>query len=420
MRVWNLKTGEPVPFLEAEKHCRPLRSGLLTKALLEQQHSVLWWTANFNHQNKSYRKVAPNTCLAPDQSCPNLSMIYLRSLGYKRHIGPRRFFDHAFVAANFLKLASSQPAPDIIVSAYPTLDLTAAAVWFGKKHDIPTVVDVRDLWPDVIAERLPKWAKGAVSPYFRLAEYIFQNADSVTGISQGAIDWARVRFGARPGAVDRPFYHSKPDRKQNDRRQEASRYKLLRRGVDLALHKTRLVWVGNIVPETDAETLLEALYQLPKSVSDQLEVVICGEGSFVEKVKAAAADLPHLIYAGWVDAEELATLTEASHIGLLCYLDRFDFQRSLPNKVVDYCAASMRTLTNLSGEVPRLLKDSGSVISYATGDAKGLSRVLMDIAADPKRYRVKHAPARAVFEEHFNASKVLPAYVTFLEKLAQR
>ena len=190
-------------------------------------------------------------------------------------------------------------------------------------------------------------------------------------------------------------------------------------GVDLASHKIRLVWSGSLVPETDGHTLLKAVSQLPPSVAKNLDIILCGTGSLTPEIERLADKLPHLTYAGWVDAGQLSALTQASHIGLLCYLDRFDFQNSVPNKVVDYCAGAMRILTNLSGEVPRLLSGTDSIISYPTGSVPALVDVLTNIAQNPEKYRQKHPPSRRIFQQHFDANIVFKNYVEYLENIAQ-
>ena len=422
MRIWLIKTGEPVPFIASEAGDRVYRAGTLAQAALQAGHDVTWWTAQFSHQHKSHRQVEANTLTSVPVSGvqKNLQLMFLKSPGYRGHVGFKRLWDHHILARNFKNLAPKVPKPDIILCAYPTIDLARSAVRFGRARNVPVVLDVRDFWPDVFYERLnqklPIRTDGWMIPYERMAKQAFRGATAATGISQAAIDWARDRFGG-DNTHDKPFYHSKHAANHTDNTDMEAFWS--EKGVKLSAPKTRLVWAGNLVDDTDADTLLRALEALPEHLSKALEVVLCGNGSLVPRIEAMSKDLPHLVYAGWVNSDQLAALTNASHIGLLCYLDRFDFNASVPNKVVDYCAGSMRTLTNLNGEVPRLLGESDSVISYPTGDVEGLVNVLTQIAENPDRYRCKHPPAREVFETHFNAEHVLTHYVSWLEGLAK-
>lgn len=418
MRVWVIKTGEPVPLLPDEAGERFFRAGQVVKALSASGHDVTWWTGQFYHQHKSFRNVPADQVIRSIDGTADI--ICLSSKGYKNHLGFARLRDHAQVAKQFTRLAPQLERPDIILCAWPTVDLAAAAVKFGRRIGCPVVLDIRDLWPDIIYEKLnaklPFRTNGLLLPYEIMARRAFRGAKAVTGICQGMIDWGRKRFGG--AGPDRVFHQSMSAPVLSKERHETSHAFWTDKGVDFSAPKTRLVWSGSLIPGTDGPTLLAALERLPSQAADQLDVILCGTGSLVPEIERAAKRLPHLTYAGWVDADQLAVLTQRSHVGLLCYLDRFDFQNSVPNKVVDYCVAAMRTLTNLSGEVPWLLGDTDSVISYATGDVDDLIRALTAIADNPGRYRVKHAPARAIFDRHFNADRVLPDYVNWLEELA--
>ena len=115
-----------------------------------------------------------------------------------------------------------------------------------------------------------------------------------------------------------------------------------------------------------------------------------------------------LIYAGWVNNRELNALLNSSHLGLLCYLDRKDFQMSIPNKVADYCAAGLRILTNLSGEIMTLSSDRDMILNYRSGQPDSLAAKLVEISEQPHHYRSKCPSSRIAFEESLDARKVLP------------
>ena len=62
-----------------------------------------------------------------------------------------------FVAFNFKKdLRKYDLKPDIILTSIPSIELSKVAVKYANKFNIPIVLDIRDLWPDVFFEILPK------------------------------------------------------------------------------------------------------------------------------------------------------------------------------------------------------------------------------------------------------------------------
>ncbi len=424
MRFWVIKAGEPIPFLTSESKDRFLRAGLMCLTLAGRGHQVVWWASQFDHNRKEFRTVETDQPIPAGGNDPDL--VFLSSPGYKNNIGFRRLWDHKQIAVRFRALAPTLERPDVIVAAYPIVDLACAAVDFGQAHHIPVVVDIRDLWPDIIYDwlnrrigRLGLKSDGLLIPYERMARRSFRRADSVIAISQGMLDWAG-RFGRPPECrvADRVFYQSKRFVTIDGTARAAEIHSWAERGVDFSQPKTRLVWAGTMTPQSDAATLMVALGRIPERYRCAIEVIICGTGSLADTIKRMANDCVHVVFADWVGQAALSVLLEESHIGLMCYPDRFDFQASIPNKVADYCAAGLRILTNLTGEIARLTAGTGTLIHYPTGDSSALAELLVDIAQDPDRYRTDHAPARDIFNRLFDADKVMDDFADHLESLA--
>jgi len=401
--------------LPAEAGDRFFRAGLMVDALHKAGHDVTWWTAQFHHQLKTQRDVPVGHPLRLTPDAPQV--IFLPSCGYRRHISPKRFWDHAQVRRGFEQLAPRQARPDIILCAWPTIDLAFAATRFGQMHNVPVILDIRDLWPDIFYERIRAKTgfpfKGYLRPYERMGRAAMQQADAVISITHGMLRWAQSRFDREPCIHDRVFHQSQkaaafvPDQ---------AFWKA--RSVDLSLPNTRLVWAGTLVSDLDVQTLLDAIEGLSPQASRELEFIFCGTGDLVPRIEEMAARLPHVTYGGWVSQEALAALYSRSLIGLMCYLDRFAYQLSIPNKVVDYTRTGMRIFTNLDGELARVLDANDLRISYPTGDAQALGTVLEQIAAQPGRYRRSSPASRAIFDKLFDAAVVMPEFVRHMEQIA--
>ena len=416
MRAWVIKTGEPIPHLPAESEDRLFRAGLMAQALQTHGMEVTWWTSQFHHQLKIMRDVTPSVPCRPDPNGPE--MIFLPSKGYKRHISPARFMDHAQVRRAFERLAHNQPRPDVIICAWPTIDLAYAAVKFGRANNIPVILDIRDLWPDIFYERITAKTglpfKGYMIPYERMGRKAMRGADAVMSITQGMLEWGQRRFARKTTAQDRVFYQS-----QSAVPVPEDMAFWQNKGVDLDAPKTRLVWAGTLISDLDIQTLLKAVETLPDTATCELEFVFCGSGDLVPQIEALAERLPHVIFAGWVSQGALSALYARAHIGMMCYLDRFDFQLSIPNKVADFTRSSMRILTNLSGEMQCVLGPDDLLISYPTGDADALCSRLVEIAENPDTYRTPAPAARAVFDQLFDVATVMPEFATYVEQIAR-
>ncbi len=388
----------------------------MAQALLERGHEVTWWTTQFHHQLKTMRDVTPSEPCRPNTDGPE--MIFLPSKGYTRHISPARFMDHAAVRRAFQRLAPKQPRPDVILCAWPTIDLAFAAVQFGRAHNIPVVLDIRDLWPDIFYERITAKTglpfTGYMIPYERMGRKAMRGADGVISITNGMLEWGQHRFAREASGGDRVFYQSQSATPVP----EDLRF-WTDKGVDLDTPKTRLVWAGTLISDLDIQTLLNAIEALPESATKELEFVFCGSGDLAPRIEGMATRLPHVIYGGWASQGALTALYARSHIGMMCYLDRFDFQLSIPNKVADFTRSSMRILTNLGSEMQRVLGPDDLLISYPTGDVGALQVKLEEIAANPAIYRAPAPRARALFDRLFDARAVMPKFADYMEQIAK-
>lgn len=423
MRIWVIATGEPVPFLPDECNDRFLRAGKLAQFLGEQGNDTTWWTTRFYHQKKSWRDVEANSPISFGENAPKI--VFLDSPGYNKNISIQRFYDHWQLGTAFREAARNLEKPDLIFCAYPIIELAFQVTKFGKKHNIPVCLDIRDLWPDVIYERLSSSTGLPISnwllPYEWMAKSAFQTSTSVIALSDGMLAWGQNRF-SRPNTLrdsDAVFHQFKAPRDPSQPDQGNQDY-WMQKGVDLNNNKIRFVWVGSIVKNTDGPTLLRALKMLPDIVTNRIEVVVCGVGDFVDEIIEAEKTVKSLNYVGWVNEQQLAELLKQSDVGLLCYLDRKDFQMSIPNKVVDYCEAGMRILTNLSGEIRRLQNSDEFVIHYQSGDASDLARVITELAEKPNLDRTPSVAAKSAFDDNFDAHKTMPNLELFFKNIINK
>ena len=218
MHVWVIKTGGPVPYLPNEIGERLFRAGQFDAALRAAGHTSVWFSSQFEHKRKVQRDVPANQLWQPRPDAPQ--MVFLASCSYRRNISMARFISHWQLRRAFEAQTKTLAKPDVIFCAYPTLDLAAAAVAYGKVQGIPVVLDIRDLWPDVIYERLQATPvigrfvpRNWLIPYERMARFAVQNAAAITGVATGMVTWAQERFD-RPAAAclpDKGIYQSQPE-----------------------------------------------------------------------------------------------------------------------------------------------------------------------------------------------------------------
>jgi len=200
MKIWLVTIGEPVP--TDEDSPRLHRNGILSEYLLAAGHEVFWWNSTFDHTRKKHRFNRDTTV----EIAKGYKIRFLRSTGYISNISVGRKIDHLILALKFYKQAGLTQKPDIILCSMPPVLLTFFAVRFAKKHGIPIVIDLRDKWPDIFADAVPKQFRFIASPFLyplkSALAWACKNATSLTGMTDKFVEWCILQQTG--GAVTTP------------------------------------------------------------------------------------------------------------------------------------------------------------------------------------------------------------------------
>ena len=208
MKIWLVKIGEPVP-VSADAVDRVHRTGYLAQFLAAREHQVVWWTTTFDHYRKKH--------ISEEKTVPlgaNLAIRLLRGRGYAKNVGIERLIDHALIARKFRHAIAREPKPDIIVTALPTVDLCLASLEYGRLRNVPVVLDMRDMWPDIFMDAVPaplrSVARLLMVPFIRQARYACAHATAITGITEAFVEWGLRRGGRARSPLDRAFPFAYP------------------------------------------------------------------------------------------------------------------------------------------------------------------------------------------------------------------
>lgn len=412
LNIWLLAVGEPLPVDGADE--RLLRVGLLARCLASRGHRVTWWTSAFDHRRKRFR---PQSAAFNDGG---IEYRLLRGCGYTRNISLRRIRDQRQVAAEFAKLApkESQP-PDVLFVAYPTIELADSAIRFARATGRPAVVDVRDLWPDIFTTALPT----ALRPLGKLGMWgmkqrsarVLAGAAAITGITQSFVDWGVHRAGRPLRSSDAAFplaYDYIPIPRAD---LENARRSLNGRGVGTHEGQLQVAFAGTLGKQFDFQPVFEAADALRH---EPVTFVIAGAGESEHSLRQRARSLPNVTLVGWLNRVELGALLETATVGLAPYRSTWDFEASIPNKVIEYLASGLPVLSSLRGETADLLEGENCGITYSTASGESLAAALRELRADPDRVEMMSANARRVFAHRFSGADIYPSMADYLERAA--
>jgi len=383
MNIWFACIGEPVPLDGNINNLH--RCGQFAYKFAEEGHNVLWITSNFDHFTKT--KISD---VSTKIFSKKLSVRFLETKRYKKNISIERFYSHYLIANNLkkeIKTLNHLNSPDIIYASYPTIEIPYELTKYAKNNNIPIVVDVRDLWPDIFFSAIPKslhiFAKIFLYPWYKKKSFTFKKADSIIAISDGFLNFASTGLSRKERKFDKVIYKS-----------YLSNFKANNQIKD----KFRAIYVGAI---SKNKTNLESVINTFNTLGSDYELIICGEGDDLNYYKSLANE--NIIFKGWVSKNNIKSIMNDSHVGIVPLKNRFDFKLAIVNKAVEYLSYGMPIISSLNGELKKFIKQNQVGLSYSNDDE--FKKCILKISKDKNFHQKLSQNAIQTFKRNFDFEK---------------
>lgn len=415
MRVWLITIGEPLP-IDGSGGERLYRAGILAGMLAKSGVEVVWWTSTFDHVRKRQR--FPTDISIPLESGVLLKLIH--GCGYKKNISIKRLVDHSILAWKFRRQAANMELPDVILCSLPSLELPVVAIAYGRSYNVPVIIDVRDLWPDIFLEIAPTWLRPffnlGLAPMWLQANFACKNAYAITGNAPGFVEWGLERANRAPTSLDRhfPFGYETPKLSKDEQR-SASQF-WANYGLAGGDGKLTICFFGAFSNQFDLETVVDAALILEAEGVD-VRFVLCGTGENLGALKIRAKGSPSIVFPGWVGRAEIWSLMALSDIGIAPYKNHIGFLGNLPNKPIEYMAGGLPVLSGLHGYLEELLETNECGLNYELSDPLALRDAIKSLVANREQISVMSANAQKLFAEHFSAEIVYEGMIAYLKNV---
>lgn len=296
-------------------------------------------------------------------------------------------FGRFAAAATRLALAEEW---DLVIASSTPLTVVIPALLARRLRGTPFVYEIRDPWPELprAMGAAPPLALAAMEP---LANAACRQAAAVVALSEGMAETALAR-GAGPARVV-----------------------VVPNGCDLDLFGPQVapwrpegtapwevlaVYAGAHGRANGLHQLLDAAEILQFRGENRIRLLLVGEGGEKPRLQQAATErgLTNLSFMDSLPKRQLAALLAGAQVGVQCLAPVPEFAEwTAPNKLMDYLAAGLPVVANLSGRAARLLA-GGPVacgIPAPPGDAAALADALVWMADNPHRRAEMGAAARA-------------------------
>ena len=402
MIIW---INNPFDFLPGEG-ARLQRYGLLAQALVRVGHQVVWWSSDWNHLRKEVRSQRS------EDSMRGVDIRLIKTMPYFKNVGVRRLISHWRYARNWEKEVSSQgqdeyEKPDVIICSSPPLSTGWVMRGICNRLGCVGVVDVMDVWPETFERVAPAWT---LWPLRWMAKRVYAGADGISAAGDSYLEVVRKYLQCANGKPMYRCYHGI----------EMGGEIKGERSLARADGPLRLVYVGNMGKGYDLVTLVEALSELIDE-GYAIRLDLAGMGEQEENIQSLDRTKKESIrFHGVVTGDALRALLESADAGVVPMFSKTYV--AVPYKLADYVASGVPVISSLKGETEELIMRYDAGWCYDAGDVLSLKRAIKACAEERQTPYgdLRKQRARQMAEENFDAGKIYPEFVAWLEKLVAR
>lgn len=270
--------------------------------------------------------------------------------------GPSRILNWCSYAVTALVAGLGTPRLTVVYASSPHL-LAGAAGWLlARLRRRPFVLEIRDLWPQVLVDMGQITEDARIYRVLRALErFLYRRAVRIVVLSAGV---RKVLLGEHRVPAEKVILI--PNGADPEDFEVAQPREALRR--QFGMQRFTFVYAGAHGPANGLSLLLDAAAE----VRDELPEVgflLVGDGAEKQDLMSAAAarGLSNVRFLDPLPKSEVPKLLAAADCGLHVLADVPLFRYGVsPNKLFDYMAAGLPVITNTPGEVADLVEEAGA------------------------------------------------------------
>lgn len=305
--------------------------------------------------------------LVDRRSVEGATVRYVRTNTHPSKAASRRLLSYASYALAGALEGGRGGHPDVVFASSPPLSVGAVGWAIAKRHRVPWVLDVRDLWP-AAAEALGAIKKGrALQAAERLERGLYASAAAITTTT----DPFRAHIEARGGTGKT---HIVPNGTTDDWLGLADQ-DVDRQSLDLPSDTFLWTYAGNIGLSYDLETAIQAAREL----GDGFTLLLLGDGPAKERLKqAAAASRGHVVFRDAVAPPTAARFMRASDALLVSA----PLLGAVAVKLYDSCAVGRPAVVVGPGETARVAEQAGAGVIVPPDSPHDLAGAVRNLSDD--------------------------------------
>ena len=295
-------------------------------------------------------------------------------------------------------------APDVVVASSPQLPAAWTCLWIARLLRVAYVVEIRDLWPQVLIDQGGKSPTSALVRVLAMMErQVYAGARTVVVLAQGAEGYVQQR-GARstawlPNGPDLAQFKAQP------LPADAERFVVL--------------YAGAHGEANGLEHVIEAARLLEQRQPGRFCFQWVGDGPEKPRLIRQAAGLASVVFEAPIPKQQMPARMAAADAVLLSLKDVPLFRYGVsPNKLYDAYAVGRPVITTVPGAIQAEVEQHQVGVTAPPGQPRALADAVAGLAALPRQEReAMGRRARLLAERVYGRQRVIAAYDALLRQV---
>lgn len=303
------------------------------------------------------------------------------------------------------------PSPDVVVGSSVHPFAAVAGAWLAKRHGVPFVFEVRDLWPQTLVDLGRIKENSAMTYVLRWLElWLYRRADKIVVLLPKAVDYiAPLGVPAAkvvwiPNGVELEGY--------------------VKPSPSAARDVFTLMYFGAHGQANGLDCVLEAMAELSTRPDMQhVKLRLIGDGPLksILKAKANRLNLSNVLFEDPVPKAQIPKLASEADAFVICVKDLpqlYKYGISM-NKLFDYLAAS-RPIIMASAAANDPIHDAGAGYTVAPENSNELAQAILKIVNLSQEQRIAMGEAgRAYVEKHHSFRALATKFAAVFQQLGK-
>jgi len=320
-----------------------------------------------------------------------------------------------FAASSLVHGLTALPRPDVIIaSGPPYFAQFAGAIIAGIKR-VPLVVEIRDLWPDYVAEMGVIKQKFLINAMFATERWLLHRATAVTVVTD-SFKQRLVQKGVAadsvtvvPNGVDTSRYYPSDERLPPD-------------GVSVQAGTPLIGYLGTFGAGQGLAAVIEAARLLHRrGVKAHFALVGDGPDRAALEADLAAQPVPRVTLHAPIPRDSTRALYNTCDVVLVPHASLPVLGDTVPSKIFEVMACERPLVAALRGEGARIVERSKGGVLATPGDGHSIADAIERVLAMPMAERQAMGRAGRVFAlAEYDRAALAQRYLVLLSRAAAR